>query len=92
MKVGVATYVLSGYEAWHCRCDLLRKLLCLGSTILDLQLICQDIQVLNGTSDAPPCSLRSGGVALAVYTEGCIILTLNQEIASLVAVRPPGLY
>lgn len=89
--LGAETYILAGFEARHRGHNLLGKLSRLGTTILGLQFIGESSKLVHRPCDTPPCSVRSGWVALAVDTERGVVLALDQEISSLIAICPPRL-
>lgn len=91
MWAGSVGYLVSCLEAGDGLENLLAKLPGFGASILCLKLICKSLELFNAPSDAPPSTVSASRIALAVYTEGGIILSLNQEISALVSIRSPWL-
>ena len=56
------------------------------TTILVGEFVCKSLQFVDVTGDAPPGSLYSSVVALAVYPEVCIIQTFNEIVSALITI------
>lgn len=89
---GWATNLFASFEPGNGREHLLGQLCSFWATVLDLEFLSQSLKLIDSARHAPPCSVRSSGVAFSIYTESCIVLSFDQKITTLVAIRSPRLH